>query len=222
MALPELAPVSLDALRRLSERCQIILGSSSPRRRMFMELSGAPFRAIGAEIKEIVHPYEAPDVAAMRLAEEKARAVSDSIEKEPDGAINTLVIGSDTIVWHEAQALGKPSDQTEARAMLRRLSGQTHTVYTAVSLLLLHRDGPLVFNGCAKTDVTFNNLTDQQISDYVATGDPLDKAGAYGAQEHGAFLVDHIVGELDTVIGFPRALVDELAGRALQSLLEAE
>lgn len=228
MSLPKLKEFRFNHLAELGERCEVILGSKSPRRKMFMELSGVQFRVVGADIEEILIPGQAPDQQAIRLSEEKARAVGLALSKSNHSGSNQsgrklVIIGSDTIVWFANEALGKPIDAAEAKRMLRQLSGQIHTVYTSICLLAA-TDGPEIgfesFSGCAQTDVTFNDLSDEQISEYVATGDPLDKAGAYGAQEHGAFLVDHMIGDLDTVIGFPRALVDQLSERALRSLDE--
>ncbi|HSG99785.1 MAG TPA: Maf family protein [candidate division Zixibacteria bacterium] len=215
MSLPELPEISLNNLKQLSQRARIVLGSASPRRREFMRRSGVPYQTASAEIDEIVGPGEAPDAAAMRLALEKCRAVAEALA----AAEPTVIIGSDTIVWHEGESLGKPVDDADAARLLRRLSGRTHTVYTGVCLLAAGFGAaaqPLT--GCAQTEVTFIELTEQHINDYIATGDPLDKAGAYGAQQLGAFLVDRINGDLDTVIGFPRALVDSLAAELLRAL----
>ncbi len=215
MTLPSLIIPPLENLRKLAGQFQLTLGSGSPRRRDFLQKAGLPFEIKTAEISETIDGGESPDKAAERLAQEKAQAVSLSV----DDGLRRVIIGADTIVWHNQRALGKPTDEADAYRLLSLLSGQTHTVHSGVALALA--EGQKIIARVAasdKTDVTFHSLSEQQITDYIATGDPLDKAGAYGAQELGSFLVDHINGSLDTVIGFPLALVDRLAERLLDQL----
>lgn len=215
MTLPSLIIPPLDNLRNLAGRFQLTLGSASPRRRNFLLKAGIPFDIKTPEISEKIHNAEPPEKAARRLAQEKAQAVTRLAADE----VSRVIIGADTIVWHNNRALGKPLDEADAYRLLSLLSGQTHTVHSAVALVMA--EGQKIISETAdsdKTEVTFHSLSEQQIRDYISTGDPLDKAGAYGAQELGSFLVDHINGSLDTVIGFPLALVDRLAGRLLDQL----
>lgn len=215
MTLPSLIIPPLINLRKLAGRFQLTLGSASPRRRDFLHKAGIPFEIKTAGIPETIQAGEPPDKAAERLAQEKAEAVCLSLK---DGLMR-VIIGADTIVWHDQRALGKPLDEADAHRLLSLLSGQTHTVHSGVALILAEGQEELARVASSdKTEVTFHALSNQQITDYIATGDPLDKAGAYGAQELGSFLVDHINGSLDTVIGFPLALVDRLAERLLDQL----
>lgn len=215
MPVPELIIPALKNLRILAARIPLTLGSSSPRRRDFLRKASIPFEIKTAGISEKIQAGEQPEKAACRLAQEKALAVTRLVEDKA----RRVIIGADTIVWHNARALGKPRDKADAFRLLRLLSGQTHTVHSAVALILAEGQNIITETAAGeKTDVTFHILTDKQIKNYIATGDPLDKAGAYGAQELGSFLVDRINGSLDTVIGFPLALVDRLAGRLLDQL----
>lgn len=215
MSLPSLIIPPLNNLRNLAGRFQLTLGSASPRRRDFLLKAGIPFDIKTAEISEKIHVGESPEKAVRRLALEKAQSVSQFVTDD----VSRVIIGADTIVWHNNCALGKPLDEADAYRLLGLLSGQTHTVHSAVALVMA--EGQKIISETAdsdKTEVTFHTLSERQITDYIATGDPLDKAGAYGAQELGSFLVDHINGSLDTVIGFPLALVDRLAERLLDQL----
>ncbi len=216
----------MNYLRRLSAITPIILGSGSPRRKDLLQQAKIPFTVKTADISETIPAGEAPEQASRRLAELKAHAVSKSIltqnSQEPPFIEPFLIIASDTIVWHNGDCLGKPVNIPEARETLWRLRGQKHHVYTAISMLL-HNSSTKVFSEqqVAKTAVTFKDdskVSDEEIERYLATGDSLDKAGAYGAQELGSFLVDHLEGALDTVIGFPLLVVDELAAKFLQTL----
>jgi len=205
-------------LRRLSAEATIVLGSGSPRRRDLLQQARIPFRIVTADVAEIVLENEPPAEAAKRLASLKAEAVAELIskkeEKEP-----AVIIAADTIVWSQGACLGKPQGADEAFWMLQSLRGQTHQVLTGVSLALCHYGNSApTLSDVAVTTVTFKDVPDEELRRYIATGDPLDKAGAYGAQELGGFLVDRLDGELDTVIGFPLALVDELAGAILENI----
>ena len=169
---------------------RIILASQSPRRRELLALVGIPHEVRPADLDETVWPGEVPEAHAERLARSKAEAIAT---REP-GAV---VIGADTIVVLDGDILGKPNDEAEAAATLRRLSGRTHTVHTAVAVA---RDGQTV-SGVESVEVTFRPLTDTQIETYIATGEPMDKAGAYGIQGYGAVIVERVHGDYFAVMG---------------------
>ncbi|MDP3775204.1 MAG: Maf family protein [Gemmatimonadales bacterium] len=169
---------------------QIVLASSSPRRRELLRLIGLPCEVIPANIDESRKNGEAPLGYAERLAREKAAAVAGA------GA-GAVVVGADTIVVIDGDILGKPRDAAEAEAMLRRLSGREHLVHTALAVSFEGR----VASGVETTRVWFRPLDNRLIAEYVATGDPLDKAGAYGIQGYGALIVERIEGDFFTVMG---------------------
>ena len=169
---------------------RIILASQSPRRRELLSLVGIPHEVRPADLDERVLPGELPAPHAERLARAKAEAVA---VKEPDA----VVIGADTIVVLDGDILGKPRDAGDAAAMLHRLAGRTHTVLTAVAVA---RDGRTV-SGVESVEVTFRPLTAEQIDAYIATGEPMDKAGAYGIQGYGAVIVERVHGDYFAVMG---------------------
>jgi septum formation protein len=143
-------------------------------------------------VDESVHPDEAPVPHCERLARTKAETLASR-------HADAIVIGSDTIVVIDGDILGKPADATQAAAMLRRLSGRTHTVFTAVAVS--HQGRTL--SGVESVSVTFRTLDDARIAAYVATGEPMDKAGAYGIQGFGATNVERIDGDYFAVMGLP-------------------
>ena len=165
----------------MSAPVRVVLASQSPRRRELLALIGIPHEVLPADLDESLLPGEHPVEHAERLAREKARAVAAT---EPDA----VVIGADTIVVLDGVILGKPHDAAEAARTLAQLSGRTHTVHTAVAVVR----GGRVESGVESVEVTFRALTDEQISAYVATGEPMDKAGAYGIQGYGAVIVERV------------------------------
>ena len=169
---------------------RVVLASQSPRRRELLTLIGIPHEVRPADIDESVLPGERPAPHAERLARTKALAVAGT-----DG--NALTIGSDTIVVVDGDILGKPGDADEARRMLRRLSGREHVVFTAVAVAY----GGRVASSVEEVTVSFRALTDHDIDAYVATGEPMDKAGAYGIQGYGATIVERIDGDYFAVMG---------------------
>jgi septum formation protein len=169
---------------------RVILASASPRRRELLTLIGIPHEVRPADVDESLRPEEAPAVYAERLARTKAGPPRD----EGDGV---LWIGADTIVVIDDDVLGKPRDRDEAERMLARLSGRTHTVYTAVAV----RRGDRIVSAVEHVAVTFRSLTAELIGSYVATGEPMDKAGAYGIQGYGATIVQRIDGDYFAVMG---------------------
>ncbi|WP_404404121.1 Maf family protein [Jeotgalibacillus malaysiensis] len=182
---------------------EIILASQSPRRKELMSLLPYPFKIHPSEFDESTITDPDPETAVLKIAEGKAAEVA---AKFPE----TIVIGSDTIVYLN-KILGKPKSAEEAAEMLRSLSGRTHTVYTGVTLM----KGENVSSFIEKTDVTFWPLSDKEISSYISTDDPYDKAGAYGIQSGGALFVKEIKGDYYAVVGLPAARLK----RELQSFL---
>ena len=173
----------------------IILASASPRRSEIMRLAGYSFRVIPTNAEEIIPEGLDARQTAEQLSIVKADAAMKSAGKDD------TVICADTLVTADGIILGKPKDAAEAFRMLSFLSGRTHTVYTGVSVV---KDG-LVKTFSVKTDVVFYELSDQEISDYISTGEPFDKAGAYGIQGLGAVFVKEIHGDYFNVMGLPIA-----------------
>ncbi|MEN8164218.1 MAG: Maf family protein [Acidobacteriota bacterium] len=178
----------------------IILASASPRRRELLDLLGIEHQVRPADIDEIRAPGESPEAFARRAAEDKARHVALSFD-EP-------VLAADTVVALGDESLGKPIDRTDAKGMLTRLSGREHAVHTGMALALGDRCHSLVDTAI----VRFSPLDDAQINWYVATGEPMDKAGAYAVQGAGGLLVHSITGSPQTVIGLPINRLPELFG----------
>ncbi|MFN5597868.1 Maf family protein [Gemmatimonas sp.] len=173
---------------------RVILASQSPRRRELLNQIGIAHEVRPAHVDETVRPNEAPVPHCERLARAKAHTLA---VEHPDA----LVIGSDTIVVIDGAILGKPADGRDAIRMLQQLSGRTHTVHTAVAVAHAGQTWAAV----EAVEVSFRALTAEQIAAYVATGEPMDKAGAYGIQGAGAVLVDRIDGDYYAVMGLPLA-----------------
>ena len=172
---------------------QLILASGSPRRRELLAQAGLVFEVVVSPAEEIHDPALPPDV----LCEENARLKAAAVALDYP---NAVVIGADTLVFIAGEPLGKPADLDEARAMLRRLSGRTHTVCTGVCLI---RPGGVAETFHDLTEVLFRVLDEATIDRYLGLVNPLDKAGAYGIQEHGELLVESIQGSFDNVMGLP-------------------
>ena len=179
----------------------VILASASPRRRELLKLIGVTHEVRPADADETYSAGEDPAAHAERLARTKAAIVAaDSNE--------SLVIGADTIVVIDGQVLGKPRDGNDATRMLRLLRGRTHVVMTAVAVAF----GGRVASSVELVSVTFRDLTDDEIEDYIATGEPMDKAGAYGIQGYGATIVRRIEGDYFAVMGLSLVLLVALMG----------
>ena len=176
----------------------IILASASPRRRGLLDLLGIAYEVRPADIDEIRAPGERPEDFARRAAEDKARHIGKKTEMP--------VLAADTVVALGDESLGKPIDEDDARRMLRRLSGREHAVHTGMALVHHDRCHSLVDTAL----VRFSPLNDAQIDWYVATGEPMDKAGAYAVQGAGGLLVHSITGSPQTVIGLPINRLPEL------------
>ncbi len=176
-----------------SARASLILASASPRRRWLLAALGIDFTALSVDIDERPGAHEKPPAFARRMAAEKARAAGG------DGS--RWVLAADTIVELDGRIFGKPVDADDAKLMLGRLSGRTHLVRTA--MVLLEPSGATAEETLVTTEVSFRALDDATIAAYVASGEPLDKAGAYAIQGEGAHLVDRVVGSYTNVIGLP-------------------
>jgi septum formation protein len=172
--------------------CRVVLASASPRRRQLLDLIGIAHEVRPANIDETMRPREAPRRHAERLAREKASAIS---KRDPD----LITIGADTIVVVNRKVLGKPGDPEDAARMLTLLSGREHMVITAVAV----SRGRKLRSAVEEVRVKFRRLRDDEIEAYIATGEPMDKAGAYGIQGYGATIVERIEGDYFAVMGLP-------------------
>ena len=180
----------------------LVLASASPRRRELLQNAGIPFIIQASKIPELPREGEAPQACAERLAREKAL---DVFRQRPQD----FVLGADTIVIADGQILGKPRDAADAARMLRLLSGRTHQVTTGVCLVGPDRKGrsSLQETRSETTRVTMSKLMDDDIESYVATGEPLDKAGAYAIQGIASRWISRIEGDYFNVVGLPVSLV---------------
>ncbi len=177
----------------------LTLASGSPRRRQLLEMLGIPVRVVPSNIPEVRRPVETPMDYVERLAREKALSVPGN-----------LVLGADTTVVVRDEVLEKPIDAADALRMLRKLQGRTHQVVTSVALVA----DETVHQATDVTNVTFRRLDESLLESYVMTGEPMDKAGAYGIQGYGAALVERIEGDFFSVMGLPLRLVLELLEQA--------
>ena len=177
------------------------MASASPRRRELMQMLGIHNLVIcPAKGEEHIPENAGPEEIVCTLSGEKAKEVW---EHSPDDA---LVVAADTIVWHEGHALGKPHSEEEAAAMLRSLSGRSHEVYTGITLV----DGTGSQSKAERSVVCFRELSDDEICRYNQSGEPMDKAGAYGAQGKGALFVRRIDGDVFNVMGLPLCRLDAM------------
>ncbi len=173
---------------------KIILASSSPRRRELLNYIVSGFDIVPSGIEETASGT--PRQQALKLACDKAQDVA---KYHPDA----VVIGADTLVVIDKKVLGKPIDKQDAVLMLKALSGRTHKVYTGVAVVY----GNETFTGCEVTSVTFDTLTDDEIAEYIKTGEPMDKAGAYGIQGFGGKFIKRVDGCYFNVMGLPLNLL---------------
>jgi septum formation protein len=171
----------------------IVLASGSPRRRQLLAAAGMRFRCAESGVHEERGAHEGARDYALRLARDKARAVS---AREPAA----LVIGADTVVECAGEILEKPIDAADAHRMLRCLAARTHTVVTAFAIA---RAGGIAVSDAVTSRVTFRDLTDQEIDEYIATGEPFDKAGGYGIQGLAEGFIAAVDGPRDNVMGLP-------------------
>jgi len=171
---------------------RLILASGSPRRKDLLEQARLSFITQTSDTEEVVDDRLSPEEVVQSLALQKAAAVAINNK-------DAVVLGADTIVVYQEHILGKPVDEKDAMRMLRMLSGSTHSVYTGVALVTSEQETAF----CTETKVTFWELTEEEISFYVATGQPADKAGSYGIQDFGATFVKEIQGDYFSVVGLP-------------------
>ena len=188
---------------------QIILASQSPRRKELLEQIGLEFEICPAMGEEII-TKTVPEEVVMELSKQKAEEVAAMVSsygenhKEITTPSDILVIGADTVVAYDGKILGKPKDEADAKATLTMLSGNTHSVFTGVTLVLIDksgRAGELVFY--EKTDVKMHEMSEEEIDRYIATGEPMDKAGSYAIQGKCAIYVAKIDGDYNNVVGLP-------------------
>ena len=173
---------------------EIILASASPRRREILKNTKLKFEVQKSDIEEVFLENESPESMVVRLAYEKAFDVAENNRDK-------LVIGADTIVVLGDEVLGKPKDEEEAFDMIQKLSNKTHRVITGISLIHLKKG--IVVNDYQISYVTFKDLSEDSIKDYINTKESLDKAGGYGIQGYGALLVDSIQGDYFNIVGLP-------------------
>lgn len=176
----------------------LILASGSPRRKEILENAGYKFEIITADADETLPEKISPEEAVKFLAELKG----DAVKKDNGG----VVISADTVVAFGEKILGKPKSEEDAKRMLKMLSGNIHSVYTGVCV----QDEEKKITFAEKTDVKFYELSEKEIDDYVLTGEPMDKAGAYGIQGKGAVLVEKIDGDYLNVVGLPLARLSRI------------
>ena len=189
----------------------LILASASPRRRELLTQAGLKFTVAAADLNENLLPDEAAAAYVQRLAEEKAQSVWNAHQSSDTPDDPLMVLGADTCVVCDGHILGKPADTTDARRMLELLSGRTHAVLTGLAVI----SGRKIVRDVEVTQVTFNQLNDREIAQYIANGEPLDKAGAYGIQGYAARWIPRIEGCYFNVMGLPIA-------RTVALLTEAE
>lgn len=188
---------------------RLILASKSPRRSELLSSLGLDFDIKVADADETLPVGIAPDAAVMHLSQIKASAVASAETRAVSNTpTNIVVIGADTIVYlpEEKIILGKPSGRDDAKRMLRMMSGRSHFVYTGVTVIA----NGIAKTACEKTVVTFRQLSEEEILDYVSTGESDDKAGAYGIQGLGGIFVSGIEGDYFNVMGLPKALTHRL------------
>lgn len=192
---------------------QIILASASPRRKELLEQIGLQFDICPAKGEEII-TKTIPHEVVQELASQKAKEVAAMVKLYEDTheelmtPQDIMVIGADTIVAYENEILGKPKDEEDAFRMLSMLSGNTHSVYTGVSIVLLAASGKVgEITFYEKTDVRMREMNEAEIRRYIETGEPMDKAGAYGIQGKCAIYIDKIDGDYNNVVGLPIAAI---------------
>lgn len=190
---------------------RIVLASASPRRKELLELIGMEFEICPAKGEEIITASE-PDQVVLELSTQKAKEVASGIlsynekHRELVTPQDILVIGADTVVAYEGQILGKPKDEADAKRMLALLSGNIHSVYTGVTFVFMDKEERCgQYSFFEETKVEFYPLSEKEIDAYVATGDPMDKAGSYGIQGPFAAYVKGICGDYNNVVGLPVA-----------------
>ncbi|TVY11901.1 Maf family protein [Paenibacillus cremeus] len=188
----------------------LILASSSPRRQELIRSLKLPYTILASDVDETTEPGLTPAQIVEELSSRKAQAVYERCKVEARDEYKGVVIGSDTIVVLEGEVLGKPADEADAFRMLKALQGRAHEVYSGVALIDTETGGRLVAH--STTGVVMKQLDDEQIRRYIATREPMDKAGSYGIQGLGATIVERLEGDYFTVVGLPMSLLSEMLG----------
>lgn len=195
-------------------KSRLILASGSPRRKELLEQIGAEFEILPAKGEEVI-TSTVPAQVVMELSAQKAEEVAGRYKEElgvenhsaSEGEQTVVILGADTVVAYENKILGKPKNEEEAVRMLQMLSGHTHSVFTGVTFVIEKAGKQEKQSFFVETNVTMYPMTEQQIQSYVATGEPMDKAGAYGIQGKCAVYIEKIMGDYNNVVGLPIALV---------------
>ena len=188
----------------MTENETIVLASASPRRQELLRQIGCGFRVVVSDAEELSGDGISPE----RLAVENARRKAEDVAAKEGG--NAPVLGADTVVAVDETILGKPKDETDAVRMLRLLSGRQHFVYTGIALAYRGE----VYEDVVRTEVWVDELSEKEIEAYIATGEPMDKAGAYAVQGIAAKFIPRIDGSFSNVVGLPLHAVKELARKA--------
>jgi septum formation protein len=196
----------------------LILASASPRRRELLTQAGFSFQVESIPVAEDPRPNEDPIHLVKRLAREKAQAVFSAATQRHATEDSLLVLGADTVVVCDDEILGKPVDHADAARMLRLFAGRTHQVVTGVCLISSLGPQPNVEVAAETTRVTMLTLSEEEILAYIATGEPMDKAGAYAIQGHASRWIPRIVGCYFNVVGLPIALVNTMIESAHRKL----
>jgi septum formation protein len=196
----------------------LILASSSPRRRQLLEQIGLTFTVESSDLDERLQPGEAPAKYVQRLAVEKAQAIFDRHRNDDYSGDPLIVLGADTAVVLDGEVLGKPADQADARRMLELLAGRTHQVLTGIAAV--SRTG--MVSEVEITQVFFDLIEEHELVQYLMSGEPMDKAGAYGIQGYAARWIPRIEGCYFNVMGLPLARTIALLARAQEGTNEAE
>lgn len=189
-------------------KVKIILASKSPRRIAILKQIGANFESIRSQFaeKKILGEVGASSVKKLTISNAKGKAM-DVANKLGDG----IFLGVDTLVMCQNKILGKPKDKKDAKEMLNFLSGKMHEIFSAIAIIKKEKNKLKVLSACDVAKVYFKSLSNKEIDDYVASGEPLDKAGGYGVQEKGAKFIKKIVGDYYTVVGLPLAKLVHIA-----------
>lgn len=177
----------------------LVLASSSPRRKEILEKAGFCFKVCASEADESIDDSLTIEENVKATALRKAKEVYDRYKDD-------IVIGADTVVVSGSEILGKPADKNDAKRMLKLLSGSAHQVYTGIAIVDKNKE----IADCVVTDVIFRKLNEIEIDEYIATGEPFDKAGAYGIQERGSLLVKEVRGDYFNVMGLPISRLNEI------------
>ncbi|HKL80172.1 MAG TPA: Maf family protein, partial [Mobilitalea sp.] len=184
---------------------RVILASESPRRKEIMDIMGMTYETMPANVLEVVTETN-PAEMVQALAAKKAKYIAAKMDKSQG---EYIIIGADTMVFYQGHALGKPKDSEDAIQMLSMLSGHIHEVITGVYIIIRSKDADRDISFAVSTKVTVQPLTLEQIGDYVATGEPLDKAGAYAIQGKFGIFIKEIAGDYYNIVGFPIAKIYE-------------